>query len=290
MKLSKLMLTSLAFTTALNAQEAPKTAAAATSQTNQVNFYEKLQDSPLKLNLVNAIGRDFVDSAKTDNTLYTTLSYKIDSKNKVSLYNKFSSEFQDHNAQKNTHESKRVSLKYKRSKVLEEKENFVDLALGGEFRVYTNDADRDEHGMYSLFKVTADASKTLGDIGATFHLAYGQTQLKDKNALGKIKNYVNVVLGQSYSISDSLTFGLVQDMIQINSTQDGSINSKGKKVYSPFSMDFSAGLTYTVNEFVSVGTSVATTIFSSNDQRFLASATDLKNAASYELAISINAF
>lgn len=235
-----------------------------------MNFSEArkmLRNSPVGLSLLHAVdARKKANSNKTvghKQTHIAYLSYKITPKDKIRLETRYTSA-KTADMKEADHSFARSVIKYTRSGVLNQNDHGLNLSLNLEKRFYPDKDIRNSINQYGLNRVSASMSRSFGAVnlsGTIYGAIRDRINTSDKSTQ---THYGYIVLTQSYSINDSWSVSLTEELYQgYNKNQE---NLRGAQDGVAMTMEVGKQLSPSVY----AGVSVSGTPFAPYDGKLIA--------------------
>lgn len=185
-----------------------------------MNFSEArkmLRNSPIGLSLLHA-----VDAKKKDGTNKTMgskqthiayLKYQLTSNDRIQLETRYTAN-KTADMKEADHSFARSVIKYTRSGILNQNDHGLNLSVNVEKRFYPDTDIRNAINQYGLNRLSASMSRGFGAINLS-GTVYGAIRDRiDTSDHSTQTHYAYVVLTQSYSINDSWSVSLTEELYQ----------------------------------------------------------------------------
>lgn len=221
-----------------------------------MNFSEArkmLRNSPLGLSLLHAVDANKKDG--TNKTVGSTqthiayLKYQLTPKDRLQLESRYTAK-KTADMKEADHSFARSVIKYTRSGILNQNDHGINLSANLEKRFYPDKDTRNAINQYGLNRISASMSRSFGAINLS-GTVYGAVRDRiDTSDHSTQTHYAYIVLTQSYSINDSWSLSLTEELYQgYNKNQE---NLRGAQDGVAMTMELGKQLSPSVYAGVSV--------------------------------------
>ncbi|MFT6069198.1 MAG: hypothetical protein ACJAT2_000325 [Bacteriovoracaceae bacterium] len=242
--------------------------AAGKSLMNFEDARKMLRRSPLGLSLLHAVdAKKKAGSNKTVGSAQTHiayLKYQLTPNDRLQLETRYTAN-KTADMKEADHSFARSVIKYTRSGILNQAEHGINLSMNLEKRFYPDKDIRNSTNQYGLNRLSASMSRSFGavNLSGTF---YGAVRDRiDTSDHSTSTHYGYAVLRQSYSINDSWSVTLTEELFQsYNKNQDNLRGGQGN-------VDMTLGLGNQLSPSVYAEVSVGGAPFQAYDGKLIAS-------------------
>lgn len=196
------------------------TTASNVSSSSIVNTYRALKEGPLDMSFfveaANQGGSKEITGYTNTNIVY--LGYRFTSTDSLQLENRWVVDAPN-GADSDTQFARSV-VKYKRSGILNEKDNGINLSAALERRFYPEQEYRQSKNTDGLNRASVSASKSFGDLGLASTFYYATNDVRDQANHSTQRNYLYLVTSQSYDLGRNFSTGFTQEFFKDNNRKD----------------------------------------------------------------------
>lgn len=226
-----------------------------TSTTGSTDLWSKIAENT---NLLLFVGFDHMGTTDSytgyGQTNIAFLTYNITANDSLRLETRVS--ISNPNGKDADTSFSRSVLRYRRSNILTQEKDGINLSASFEKRYYPEAEMRASGNTYGLNRLSVSASRTINDklsVGATAYVAL--MDLKDKSNADTSRNYYYLVLTETVALPKGISLTFVEEFFKNN-------NKSGKDEYNSFDLtaEFSKGLTDKIGSaFYVAGTPISST-------------------------------